>query len=105
MSYTVVFSPAASDDLEDLFIYLAPEMGLREAREYVRKIKAYCLGFSTFPQRGMLRDDLWPNLRLVGYRRRATIAFQVRGDVVRIARIYHRGRDIDADDYAPDTDG
>ncbi len=104
MSYTVVFSPAASDDLEDLFIYLAPEMGIREARDYVGKIKAYCLGFSTFPQRGMLRDDLWPNLRLVGYRRKATIAFQIRGDVVRIARIYNRGRDIDADEFSVDLD-
>ncbi|WJH39266.1 type II toxin-antitoxin system RelE/ParE family toxin [Aliirhizobium terrae] len=100
MSYKVVFSPAASDDLEELFIYLVPEMGLKGAREYVRKIQIYCFGFSTFPQRGMLRDDLWPNLRLVGYRRRATIAFQVRGDVVRIARIYYKGRGIDPDDYS-----
>lgn len=52
----------------------------------------------------MLRDDLWPYLRLVGYRRKATIAFQIRGDVVRIVRIYHRGRDIDADDYFDDAD-
>ncbi|AYD00074.1 type II toxin-antitoxin system RelE/ParE family toxin [Neorhizobium sp. NCHU2750] len=100
MSYKVVFSPAASDDLEDLYIYLAIEMGIEPAREYVGKIKAYCLGFSTFPQRGVLRDDIWYGLRLVGYRRRATIAFQVRGDVVRILRIYHRGRDIDPDDYS-----
>ena len=103
MSCKVVFSPATSDDLQKLLIYLAPEMGLGEARDYVGKIKAYCLGFSTFPQRGMLRDDLWPGLRLVGYRHKATIAFQVRGDVVRIARIYHRGRDIAVDDEF-DTD-
>lgn len=104
MSYRVVFSPAASDDLENLFIYLASEIGPRKARDYVGEIKAYCLGFSTFPQRGMLRDDLWPNFRPVGYRRKATIAFQVRGDFVRIVRIYHRGRDIDADDYSADAD-
>jgi toxin ParE1/3/4 len=104
MSYKVVFSPAASDDLEELFIYLGPEIGLKAAREYVRKIQAYCFGFSTFPQRGTLRDDLWPNLRFVGYRRKATIAFQVRGDVVRIVRIYHKGQDIDADDYGAGLD-
>jgi len=104
MSYKVVFSPAASDDLEELLVYLVPEMGLKEARSYVGKLHAHCLGFSTFPQRGTLRDDLWPNLRLVGYRRKATIAFQVSGDIVRIARIYHRGRNIDADDYISDLD-
>ncbi len=105
MSYKVVFSTAATRDLEDLLIYLAVEMGAKGAREYVGKIQDYCLGFSTFPQRGMLRDDLWPNLRLVGYRRRATVAFQVRGDVVRIVRIYHRGRDIASDESMSETDG
>jgi plasmid stabilization system protein ParE len=104
MSYKVVFSPAASDDLEELFIYLAAEMGPKGAREYVQKIQTYCRGFSTFPKRGMLREDLWPNLRLVGYRHKATIAFQLQGDVVRIVRVYHRGRDIDPNDYAPDSD-
>jgi toxin ParE1/3/4 len=104
MSYKVVFSPAASDDLEEVLIYLASEMGPKAAREYVARIQTYCLGFSTFPHRGMLRDDLWPNLRLVGYRRRATIAFQVEGDVVRIVRIFHRGRDIEFDADAPDAD-
>lgn len=99
MSYKVVFSPAASDDLEDLYIYLATEMGIEPAREYVGKIKAYCLGFATFPRRGLQRDDIWPMLRLVGYRRKATIAFQIKGDVVRIVRIYHKGRDIEPEDY------
>ena len=52
MSCKVFFSPAASDDLENLFIYLAPEMGMKEAREYVGEIKAYCLGSRSFRNAG-----------------------------------------------------
>ncbi|CDZ73077.1 type II toxin-antitoxin system RelE/ParE family toxin [Neorhizobium galegae] len=98
MSHKVVFGRRASDDLEDLLIYLSPEMGAEQARTYVGKIQSYCLGFSTFPKRGMLRDDIRPGIRLVGYRYKATIAFFVEEDVVFIARIFHRGRNVDLDD-------
>lgn len=98
MSHKVVFGRRAIDDLEDLLGYLAPEMGVEQARAYVGKIQGYCLGFSTFPERGMLRDDIRPGLRLVGYRYKATIAFFVQEDVVFIARIFHRGRNVDLDE-------
>jgi len=34
-------------------------------------------------------------LRIVGYHRRATIAFRVKDDTVTILRIYHGGKDTD----------
>lgn len=102
MNYRVVFAPAASEDLENLLIYLAARMGAERARLYVGEIQAYCLNFSTFPKRGMKRSDLRSGLRLVGYRRRATIAFEVTGDVVIIARIFYRGRNVELDDDAGD---
>jgi plasmid stabilization system protein ParE len=77
-------------------------MGAERARLYVGEIQAYCLNFSTFPKRGMKRSDLRSGLRLVGYRRRATIAFEVTGDVVIIARIFYRGRNVELDDDAGD---
>jgi toxin ParE1/3/4 len=98
MTYRVLFSPEASEDLEDILVYLAPLMGAAEARAYVGRIRAYCTGFSQFPQRGTRRDDVRPGLRLVGYRRRATIAFLVEQDVVMILRVFNRGRDIAFDD-------
>lgn len=97
MNYRIVFSPEAIDDLEEVLVYLAPEMGLAPAREYVGAIRDYCAGFSTFPNRGMRRDDIRPGLRLVGYRRKATIAIMVRVDTVTIARIFHRGRNVEFD--------
>ncbi len=102
MNYRVVFSPEAIDDLEQVLVYLAPEMGFTAAREYVGKIRNYCADFSTFPNRGMRRDDIRQGLRLVGYRRKATIAFMVRGDTVTIARIFHRGRNVELDEDSGD---
>ncbi|MFB9951473.1 hypothetical protein ACFFP0_21705 [Rhizobium puerariae] len=43
----------------------------------------------------MLREEIRPGLRLVGYRYRATIAFFMEADVVTVIRIFHRGRDVD----------
>jgi len=98
MSHKVVFGRRASNDLEELLVYLAPKMGVQQARSYVGKIQAYCLGFSTFPKRGTLRQDIRPGLRLVGYRYKATIAFFVHEDIVLITRIFHRGRNVDLDE-------
>jgi plasmid stabilization system protein ParE len=95
MSYRVVFDPDALDDLDNIFVYLAPEMGALPARRYVGRIRSYCEGFSTFPKRGTRRSDLGEGIRLVGYRYKATIVFQVTDDTVAILRIFARGRAID----------
>jgi toxin ParE1/3/4 len=47
-----------------------------------------------FPERGTRRDDLRPGLRIVGYRRRVTIAFHVGDDSVTIDRVLYGGRDL-----------
>ncbi|MBO0140604.1 type II toxin-antitoxin system RelE/ParE family toxin [Agrobacterium sp. Ap1] len=104
MIYDVVFSPRAIRDLDEIFRYLASEMGVAAARGYVGKIRNYCAGFATFPHRGMRRDDIRPGIRMVGYRYKATIAFDIEKQTVTILRIYHRGRDIDADDETFDLD-
>lgn len=98
MSYRVIFGPQAAADLEDLLVYLAEEIGPVRARQYVGKIESYCLAFKTFPARGMQRDDIRTGIRLVGYRRKATIAFMIEGEIVTILRIFYGGRDVDLDE-------
>jgi plasmid stabilization system protein ParE len=94
MSHRVVFDPDALDDLDNLLVYLAPEIGALPARRYVGRIRSYCEEFSTFPKRGMQRKDLGEGIRVVGYRYKATIVFLVTDDTVIILRIFHRGRAI-----------
>ncbi|WP_026792156.1 type II toxin-antitoxin system RelE/ParE family toxin [Pleomorphomonas oryzae] len=95
MIYTVVFAVEARQDFAALYDYILPRGGERVARDYVAKIYGYCLGFETFPERGTLRDDIRPGLRLVGFRRRATIAFTVSDRTVTILRMFYAGQDID----------
>jgi plasmid stabilization system protein ParE len=94
MSYRVVFSPEAIQDFNDLHAYILPEAGAKRARDYIARLYDHCLDFATFPERGTRRDDLAPGLRIVGYRRRAAIAFKVEGDDVTILRVFHHGRNI-----------
>ena len=98
MTPNVTLSPEAIRDFQALYDYLWPRAGERSAAAYVGKLNAYCMELRTFPQRGMRRDDLRLGLRIVGYRRTASIAFRVDGEVVTIVRVFHRGQDIAFDD-------
>lgn len=71
----------------------SPAIGER----YTAAIVKYCMGFATFPERGIRREDVRLGLRIVGYRRRTTIAFEVTVDTVNILGIYYGGQDYEAD--------
>jgi len=90
----VVFAPEARDDLLQLYDYIAEHSGTARAQAFTDGIVSYCLGFSTFAERGTRREDLRPGLRVIGFRRRVTIAFHVTGDTVTIDRILYGGRDL-----------
>ena len=47
------------------------------------------------PNRGTEHSDLRPGLRTIGFRRRVTIAFRVKGDSVAILRILYGGRSVE----------
>ena len=49
-----------------------------------------------FPRRGKPRDDVTAGVRTLVYRKRATIAYQILGDTVEVARVFYAGRDYEA---------
>jgi len=104
MTYTVIFSFEARMDLADLFDYLTEKTGEDFAQAYIRKIIDYCRRFDMFPKRGTLRDDIEPGLRLVGYRRKATIAFRVDERTVTIARVLYGGKSLGGPDDDDEDD-
>ena len=93
--YSVIFSPRAEAQLGNLYAYIAERGGEERAERYISGIIEFCEGFSTFPERGTKRDDLRENLRIIGYARRATIAFSVQDDRVIIHGIFYGGQDYD----------
>lgn len=97
MKVEVRFSTHALRDLEGMYQYIASRGGDVIARDYISQIYDYCLSFETFPERGVSREDLRPGLRMVGYHRKATIAFAYRDGVVTILRVFGRGQDGEAE--------
>jgi plasmid stabilization system protein ParE len=91
----VVFAESARADLDDIFTWIADHAGRKVALAYTARIERFCHKMIPFPQRGTARDDLRPGLRTVGFERRATIAFTVKGEDVVILRVLYAGRSLD----------
>jgi len=75
--HVVVYSPRAEAQLTDLLALIAQAATPEIAARYVDAIVDQCNSLSTFPMRGACRDDLWPGLRIFGFRRRVSIAFVI----------------------------
>ena len=89
----VVFAPEARDDLWRLYEGIATAAGMSIALAYIERIEMYCLGFDLASERGHMRDDIRPGLRIVGFERRVTIAFSVHDGRVTILRVFYGGQD------------
>ena len=86
--HRVTFRPAAERDLLRLYEYIA-------SAGSIERIEEACLSLGTFPERGTRRDDIRPRLRIMGYERRVTIAFQVGRAEVVIVRVLYAGQDYE----------
>lgn len=85
----------AEDDLLSLYDYIAVQAGRRTAGDYIARIEAACMSLRNAPLRGTPRDDIKPGLRVIGFERRAVIAFRVVRSEVVIVRVFYGGRDYE----------
>ena len=92
MAFEVVFSAEAQQDIILMYAYVAERAGAVRALNFADRVISYCEGLTAFPERGTRRDDLGPGLRIIGYRRRVTIAFHVEPGRVTIDRVLYGGR-------------
>ena len=95
MSYRVVFSPEAAEQLADLYVYIAAAASPDIAARYTDAIVSYCESLHTFPHRGTMRDDVRPGLRITDNRKRAVIAFDVDAEQVSIIGVFYGGQDYE----------
>ena len=91
-SRRVIFTPEARNDLFGIYEWIAAKAGLQVAISYIERIEAYCLGFEIASERGHRRDDVITGLRIVGFERRVTIAFNVDDVPVTILRLFYGGQ-------------
>jgi toxin ParE1/3/4 len=90
-----VFRPMAENDILALYDYIAAQAGRRIAGDYIARIESACMSLRNAPLRGRARDDIKPGLRIIGFERRAAIAFHVERSEVVIVRIFYGGRDYE----------
>jgi toxin ParE1/3/4 len=95
MSFRVVFTPEAEEQLLDLYRYIAEAASPDIAARYTDAIVSYCESLRTFPHRGTKRDDVRAGLRITNYRRRAVIAFDVHAETVSIIGVFYGGQDYE----------
>jgi toxin ParE1/3/4 len=91
----VELNPEARADLLNLYDYIAERSGEERALAYITRIEDACLSLQIFPLRGKLWKGIRPGLRVLGFERRVSIAFQVNPGVVTIFRILYGGRDLE----------
>ncbi|MBE2242542.1 MAG: type II toxin-antitoxin system RelE/ParE family toxin [Burkholderiaceae bacterium] len=98
----VTFSPAARDDLLEVALYIAQDNPAR-ASTFVDELEVRCLGLGETPGIGTARSELGEGIRMLPHGRYLIFYREARG-TVRIERVMHGARDIDADDFGVSAD-
>ena len=89
----VVLAPEAAEDLSELYDWVAAQASPEVALGYLERVEAFCQGLSRASERGRLRSEIRPGLRITGFERRLTIAFVVDEEAVTVLRVFTAGRD------------
>lgn len=97
--YEVIFDRAAQRDLKDIFDHIADRASSAIAESFTTKVYEHCCKLEHMPERGTRRDELRRGLRTIGFRRRATILFEVNRERLQviILGIYYGGRNYEDD--------
>ena len=93
---TVVYGPAAREDLFALYDRIAAATSPNVALAYGLRLRDHIAGFDLASERGTPRDDIRRGLRTVGFEHRVTIAFRVQAERVLILRVFYGGQDWEA---------
>lgn len=92
----VRFSPSALNDLAEIFEDISLKASPVVAERYLGRLigAAERIGYSA--EAGRPRDDLRRGLRSWPVQNRAVITYAIEDDVVVIAKVFHRGRSVEA---------
>ncbi|MEO6280613.1 type II toxin-antitoxin system RelE/ParE family toxin [Roseateles sp.] len=106
MPYGVAYGPEASDQLEELYRYIAERRSPNIAEHYTSAVIETCEGLALFPLRGVSREDIRPGLRVTHHRGRTVIAYAVdqRSRMVFILGVFYGGQELERA-FAEDRDG
>lgn len=92
----VIFSEAASTDLENIAAYiLSNTQSVATLVKYMARLEARCLRIGNAPFGGIAREELGPGIRMAVFERNVTILYVVEESAVVIANVFSGGRDYE----------
>jgi toxin ParE1/3/4 len=86
-------APVAEADLIGIYEWIVERANPEVALRYLDRVETFLRGTGTASERGHLRSDVRPNLRILGFERRLIFRFMVGDDAVTIQRVFRAGRD------------
>jgi toxin ParE1/3/4 len=95
MKRDVIVHEEASAELGSIYDYIADRAGPSVAWRFVQGVKDLLAGLEDFPERGSIQHGLIPGLRVIGYRKRMSIAFAVWPERVLVLGFFYAGRNLD----------
>lgn len=95
--YRVSFSLRAERQLDSIYKYIADAVSSDTAARYIEAIAGQCGKLDMSPLRGARRDDLFPGLRVLIYKKRIRITYLVNTELrlVYITGIFYGGQDFE----------
>ncbi|MGK9263045.1 type II toxin-antitoxin system RelE/ParE family toxin [Sinorhizobium meliloti] len=97
--YTVRLSPEAQTELVHIYGYVVERSGSTDtADRYIERISGFLSSFDVFPERGTIRDEMRPGLRIIGFEGSTSVAFVVEDADVVILRVLAGGREFRVND-------
>lgn len=98
MSWHLVFSPEAEEQLAALYAHIADAASPDIAARYTESVVRYCESLTVFPIRGVRRDDVRPGLRITNYKKRMVIAFEAdpEAGLISIIGFFYGGQDYES---------
>lgn len=101
-SRRVLYHRQAQADLRDIRNWISFRVSPQFARDYLRRIRLRTENLASGSERGSLRDDIRPGMRVIGLMASISVIFVVQNDQVVILRVLHGGQDWTS--AVPDTD-
>jgi toxin ParE1/3/4 len=89
MSYSVVFTPEAEEQLVELYRYIANDASPAVAEQFTSAIVEFCVRLVNFPHRSARRDDIRPGLFVTQYRSRVVIAYSVDNNEIVVIGVFY----------------
>ena len=89
----ILFTPIATDDLEQIWVYIAENARKETANKFLLEIKKKCEMIAEFPESGRVRHELLINLRSFPFKK-YVIFYLPLTDGIEVLRIIHSSRDV-----------